>query len=138
LGPEGKPRFQPDRALLYYYNGTAWSAPVNNTGVTTATGTRYSVRVETVADRVRVWRSEGSGMETLVFDQTAMPVYDGNRLQFIVSANTVASLDDILVLADDSGLNRTAAFTVATNNELAMTSDYNGSNTFAYDAWGRT
>ncbi len=45
-----------------------------------------------------------------------------------------------MVLADDSGVNRTTTFTVANNNELntmATTPDTGGSTSYTYDDWGR-
>ncbi len=132
-------RFQPDRARLYYYNGSAWSTPVDNTGVTTATGTKYKVRIEADGGTVKVWRSPASGgAETLVFNQSSMPTYNGNRLQLAVSANTVASLDDIMIFADDSGLNRSTTLTYRDNNEVNQVTDYNGAASYTFDAWGRT
>jgi len=129
-------RFRLDQAELRYYNGTTWTT-YTDTNVDTTAGTKYNVRVEADGANIKVWRSTGGALETLLFSRTDMPTYNGNRLQFAVSADTVASLDDIMILASDSDINRTTSFTVATNNELSTMGDYNGSNTFAYDAWGR-
>ncbi len=132
-------RFYSDHASLYYYNGTS-ATEYQNTGVTTATGTKYTVRIEASGANVKVWRATGGGLETQVFSRTDAPLYNGDRFSLIASPNTVVSFDDLMILADDSGLNRSTTFTVANNNELstmATTPDTGGSTSYTYDDWGR-
>ena len=50
----------------------------------------------------------------------------------------MASYDDILVLAGDSGLSRTTTMTYRNNNEIDTAVDYNGTTNYTFDAWGRT
>jgi YD repeat-containing protein len=128
-------RFRLDQAELRYYNGSVWTTYANTAATTTA-GTRYNVRIEADGAHVRVWRSTGGGLETQIFNVTSVPTYNGVGIHFIVNMNMVASIDNVMLIADD--VSRTATFTPATNNELASVSDYNGSTAYAYDARGRT
>ncbi|MCI0479549.1 hypothetical protein L0Y59_03310, partial [Candidatus Uhrbacteria bacterium] len=124
-----------DKMVLGKYDGTTWTT-YTNSSVTSTAGTKYRVRVEAEGTNVRVWRAPASGgAETLVFDRTDMPEYDGNRLNFVVSADTSASLDDIQIFAD--GQTRQTTFGVNNANEMTGMTDYNGAFSFGYDELGR-
>ena len=128
-------QFRPDRAVLGYYNGSAWTT-WSNTSVTSSTGSKYKVRIEAEGDAVKVWRSPGSGgTETQIFNQSSMPQYNGNRVDFLVAADTSVSVDDIVVFADD--LSRQTTFGVNNANEMTAMTDYNGAFSFGYDELGR-
>jgi len=108
--------FYPTKAEIWKYDGS-WTMLHQNTGVSTATGTLYDVRVLLDGANMKVLRSTGGGLETTVFNVGSMPTYDGTRMQFIVNTNMVASLDNIMVMADD--LNRQTTYTYQNNNELS-------------------
>jgi hypothetical protein len=127
--------FFSNMAGVYNYNGASWSMLAENTSVTSSIGTKYRVRIVLDGTTLKVYRSTGGGLETLIFNLTGVPTYNGAGIHFIVNPNMVASIDNVMMLADD--LAQTTTFTVASNNELSTMADYNGSNTFAYDAWGR-
>ncbi len=125
-----------DKMVLAKYNGTTWTV-YNNTSVTSTAGVRYKVRIEADGANVKVWRSPASGgAETLVFDRTDMPTYNGNQFLFVVSPNTSMSIDDVMIVADD--LSRSTTMTYRNNNEIITAADYNGTATYTHDAWGRT
>jgi RHS repeat-associated protein len=127
--------FFANMAGVYNYNGASWSMLGESTSVTSSIGTKYSVRIVLDGTTMKVYRSTGGGLETLIFNLTGVPTYNGAGIHFIVNPNMVASIDNVMMLADD--LSQTTTFTPASNNELASASDYNGSTAYAYDARGR-
>jgi RHS repeat-associated protein len=111
-----------------------WSS-LDAQALTSTQGVEYTIRVVCDGQNVRVFRTAPGALEELVLETASCTVASTNNVSFTPSLNADFEIDDIRVLSDD--LSNTTTFAVNNANELTSMADYNGTTSFAFDAWGR-
>ncbi|GMV95138.1 MAG: hypothetical protein AMXMBFR82_49160 [Candidatus Hydrogenedentota bacterium] len=103
--------------------------------LTSTQGVEYTIRVVCDVQNVQVYRTAPGALEEEILSTSSCTVASTNNVSFTPSANADYSIDNIRVLSND--LSNTTTFAVNNANELTSMTDYNGSTTFGFDAWGR-
>ncbi|GMV95134.1 MAG: hypothetical protein AMXMBFR82_49120 [Candidatus Hydrogenedentota bacterium] len=111
-----------------------WSS-LDTSATSSTQGTEYAIRVVCDGQNVTVYRAAPGALEEEILSTSSCTVASTNNVSFTPSANADYSIDNIRVLSND--LSNTTTFAVNNANELTSMTDYNGSTTFGFDAWGR-
>ncbi|GMV95135.1 MAG: hypothetical protein AMXMBFR82_49130 [Candidatus Hydrogenedentota bacterium] len=114
--------------------GGVWSS-LDAQILTSTQGIEYTIRVVCDGQDVQVFRTAPGALEEKILSTSSCTVASTNNVSFTPSANADYSIDNIRVLSND--LSNTTTFAVNNANELTSMTDYNGSTTFGFDAWGR-
>ncbi|GMV90601.1 MAG: hypothetical protein AMXMBFR82_03790 [Candidatus Hydrogenedentota bacterium] len=114
--------------------GGVWSS-LDAQVLTSTQGVEYTIRVVCDGQSVQVYRTAPGALEEEILSTSSCTVASTNYISFTPSANADFSIDNVRILSDD--LSTATTFAVNNANELTSMTDYNGSTTFGFDAWGR-
>ncbi len=119
---------------IYQKDDAVGTYLATNTAADTNKGVWYEMRIVADGTNLKVYRGErGHAMEEIF--NTTVAVTTTSKLLCYAEANTVVRFDNIRVNTDSLSTTTTYAYNNA--NELTSMTDYNGTTSFAYDAWGR-
>ncbi|GMV90599.1 MAG: hypothetical protein AMXMBFR82_03770 [Candidatus Hydrogenedentota bacterium] len=110
-----------------------WSS-LDTSATSSTQGVEYTIRVVCDGQDVTVYRTAPGALEEEILSTSSCTVASTNNLSFTPSLNADFSIDNIRILSDD--LSNATTFAVNNANELTSMTDYNGSTTFGFDAWG--